>query len=84
MNCMGCGCSYQHCTCHLMPEPDEELVCHFCGALHCSLASINVLICVDCAVDLTTKDTTHCVRCGDELDFEDDFVCILCEFDADI
>lgn len=82
MNCMGCGCSYQYCTCHLMPKLDKELMCHFCGTPHYSLGHINALMCVDCAVDLTTQDTTHCVRCSDELDFEDDFVCALCEFDA--
>ena len=82
MNCMGCGCWYGDRTCHLLPEQDKELVCHLCGAPHYSSGKINALMCVDCAVDLTTQDTTHCVRCGDELDVDDDFVCMLCEFDA--
>ncbi len=83
MICMGCGCSYQCCTCHLLLELDEELICNFCDALHYSLGKINTLMCVDCAMDLATEDTTHCIRCSDKLDFDDNLVCVLCEFDAD-
>lgn len=64
------------------PELDKELMCHFCGASHYSLGHINVLMCVDCAVELTTQDVTDCIRCGDKLDFDDYCVCMLCEFDA--
>lgn len=83
MICLGCMCSYKDCICHLMPEQDEELVCHFCGDIHFCLDERKVLMCVDCAEELGDEDATHCMRCGEEIGYYEECVCSLCEFDAE-